>query len=122
MAQPTSKRHHPFVFKHNNFGNHGNFGASGIKCIPNTMGSWGHPKDAKLDSKGSSKSIASDKQFKRERSANIKNYDFWNKANKRLTTDEINRRHNTSACMNCGEVGNFSMIVLSQSRDSLRLI
>ena len=29
------------------------------------------------------------------------------KAKKRLTTDEINRRHNTGACVNCGEVGHL---------------
>ena len=69
------------------------------------MGSWGHPKDAKEDSKGSSKSTTFDRHFKRERSTNNKSYDSWNKAKKRLTTNEINKRRNTSASMNCGEVG-----------------
>ena len=69
------------------------------------MKSWRHFKDAKAYFKGSSKSITFDKHSKRERSANSKNYESWNKAKKRLSTDEINRRRDTSACRNCGEVG-----------------
>jgi hypothetical protein len=69
------------------------------------MKSWGRPKEARADFKGSSKSATFDKHFKRERSDNSNNYDSWNKAKKRLTTDEINRRRNTCACMNCAEVG-----------------
>ena len=101
MLQPTSKRHHPIVFKHQTLGSHGNFGASGSKDTSNTLRLWGHPKDAKADFKGSYKSTTFGKNLKRERS-NIKKYDSWNKAKKRLTTDEINRRRNISACMNCG--------------------
>ena len=69
------------------------------------MGSWGRLKDAKEDFQGSSKSTTFDKHSKREYSANNKNYDSWNKAKKQLSTDEINRRRNTGACINCGEVG-----------------
>ena len=69
------------------------------------MKSWGCPKDAKADFKGSSKFVTFDKHSKRECSANIKNYDSWNIAKKRLSTDEINRRHNTGACLNRGEIG-----------------
>ena len=103
MTQPTSKRHQPIIFKQDNSSSHGIFGASDIKGIPNTMESWWHPKNAKSVAKGSSKSNIFDKHFKRKR--NNKNYDSWNKAKKRLSTDEINKRRNTSACMNCGEVG-----------------
>jgi hypothetical protein len=67
----------------------------------------GHSKSAKADFRESSKSDAFDKHSKRERSDNNKNYDSWNKAKKRLTLDEINRRRNTDACMNCGEVGHI---------------
>ena len=102
MQQPTSKRHHPIIYGQNNFGGHGRFGASVSKGIPNTMGSWEHPKDAKADFKGSSKSTTFVKHSKRERSANNKNYDSWNKAKKRLSTDEIIRHRNIGACMNCG--------------------
>ena len=105
MTQPTSKWHQPIVLGQNNSGSHGNFGVSGSKGIPKTMGSWERPKDAKADFKGSSKSTTFDKHSKRKRSTNNKNYDSWNKAKKRLSTNEIQRRRNTSACMNCGEVG-----------------
>ena len=104
MPQPTFKRHHPIVFKQQPSSSHGSFEASSSKGFPNTLGSWGHPKDAKANFKKSSKSTTFDKHFKRERS-NIRNYDSWNKAKKRLTTDEINTRRNTGVCMNCGEVG-----------------
>jgi len=70
------------------------------------MGSCGHLKNTKAGFKGSSKSTTFDKHTKRERSANINYYDSWNKAKKRMSTDEINKRRNTGACMNCGEVGN----------------
>ena len=107
VTQPISKRHQPIVFGQNNFGSHdSNYGASSSKCFPSNVRSWGRPKDAKSDFKGSSKSTTFDKHStKRERSANNKNYYSWNKAKKRLSTDEINRRGNISACMNCGEVG-----------------
>ncbi len=82
-----------------------NYYTENNKGVLNTMKSWGHPKNAKADFKGSSKSTTFDKHFKRERSDNNKNYESWSKAKKRLTTDEINRRNNTSACMNCDEVG-----------------
>ena len=107
MPQPTSKRLQPIGFGQNTFSSHGSFGASNSKGVSNTMKSWGHPKNAKADFKGSSKSATFDKHFKRERSDIKKNYDFWNKAKRRLTTDEINRRRNTCACMNCGEVGHI---------------
>jgi hypothetical protein len=76
MTQPTCTRHQSIVFKENNSSSHGNFGTSGSKDIPTTMGSWEHPKDAKAGFRGSSKSTTFDKHSKRERSANIKNYDF----------------------------------------------
>ena len=104
IQQPTPKQHQPIVYWQNNVGIHNNFGANGNKGNPNTMGSWGRPKDAKANFKGPSKSTTFDKHSKRERSANSKNYDSWNKAKKRVSTDEINRRRNTCACMNCGEV------------------
>ncbi len=107
MPQPISKRLQPIGFGHNNCDNHGSFGASNSKVIPNTMKSWGRPKDVKSDFKGSSKSATFDKHFKRERRANSKNSDSWNKAKKRLTTDEINRRRNTCTCMNNGEIGHM---------------
>ncbi len=69
------------------------------------MGSWGRPKDAKAGFQGSSKFTTFDKHSKRERSANNKNYDSWKKAKKRLSTNEIIRRRNTGACMNCGDFG-----------------
>ena len=69
------------------------------------MKSWEHPKNAKADFKESSRSVTFNKHTKRERSDNNKNYESWNKAKKRLTTDEINRRRNTSDCMNCGGDG-----------------
>jgi hypothetical protein len=66
----------------------------------------GHFKNAKADFKESSKSVTFNKHSKRERDDNGKNYESWNKAKKRLTLDdEINRRRNISAYMNCGEVG-----------------
>ena len=104
MPQPTSKRHQPTVFKQQTFGSHGSFRAGRSKAIPNTLGSWGNPKDAKADFKGFSKSTTFGKHLKRERS-NSRSYDSWNKAKKRLTADEIIKRRNTSPCMNCGEVG-----------------
>jgi hypothetical protein len=61
MTQPTPKRHQPVVYEKNNASNHGSFGASGSKSISNTKGSWGHPKDARADFKGSFKSTTSDK-------------------------------------------------------------
>jgi hypothetical protein len=73
------------------------------------MKSWGHHKNAKAVFKGSSKSATFDKHFKRERSDNNnKNYDSWNKAKKRLTTDEITIRRKRGACLNCGELGHMS--------------
>jgi hypothetical protein len=105
MPQPTSKRHQRDVYGQNNSGSYGSFGASGSKGIPRTEGSWRHLKDAKAEFKGSSKSTTFDKHFKRERSTSSKNYDSWNKAKKRSSTDEINIRRNTCACMNCGVVG-----------------
>jgi hypothetical protein len=105
MPQSTSKRLQPIGFGQNTFGSHGSFGSSIDKGVSNTMKSWGHPKNAKADFKGSSKSATFDKHSKRERSDNNKNNDSWNKAKKRLTNDEIIRRRNTCACMNCGEVG-----------------
>ena len=107
MPQPTSNRLQLIGFGQNTFGSHGSFGASNNKGVSNTMKSWAHPMKAKADFKGSSKSATFDKHFKRERSDNNKNYDSWNKAKKRLTTDEINRRRNTSACLNCGEIGHL---------------
>jgi len=107
MPQTPSKRLQPIAFGPNTFGSHGSFGTSSSKGVSNTMKSWGHPKNAKADFKVSSKSVAFDKHVKRERSDNNKNYDSWNKAKKQLTTDEINRRRNTSACLNCGEVGHM---------------
>ena len=105
MTQPNSKRHQPIVFGQNNAGSHGSFEPSSSKGVLNTMRSRGRPKDAKADFKGSSKSTTFDKHYKRECSANSKNYNSWNKAKKLLSTDEINRRRNTGACMHCGEVG-----------------
>ena len=46
-----------------------------------------------------------DKHLKRELSTPGRNYDSWNKTRKRLSTEDINIRRNTRACMNCGEVG-----------------
>ena len=106
MQQPTSKRHHPIVFKHQASGSHGSFGASGSKDTFNTMRVWGQPKDTKAYFKGASKSTTFVKRLKRE-SSNSRNYDSWNKDKRRLTTDEINKRRNTGACMNCGEVGHM---------------
>jgi len=105
MTHPTSKRHQPFVYGQNTFGTHGNFGSNGSKGISYTKGSWGHPKDAKADFKGPSKSTTFDKNLKRERSKSGRNHDSWNKAKKRMSTDDINARRNTSACMNYGEMG-----------------
>jgi hypothetical protein len=100
-----SKRLQPAGFVQNIFLSHGNFGASITKGVSYTIKSCGHPKNAKAGFKYSSRSVTFNKQVKRERNDNSKNNDSWNKAKKRLTTDEINRRRNTSACMNCGEVG-----------------
>jgi hypothetical protein len=105
MLQSTSKRHHPIVFKHQTTSSHGGFGASGSKDTSNTLRVWGQPKDINADFQGSSKSTTFGKHLKRE-SSNIRNYDSWNKAKKRLTADEINIRRNIGACMNCGEAGN----------------
>jgi hypothetical protein len=65
---------------------------------------WDRGDTVKSDFKGSSKSTTFDKHLKREGS-NIRNHDTWNKAKKRLTIDEIYKRRNICACMNCGEVG-----------------
>jgi hypothetical protein len=75
MPLPTSKRLQPVGFGQTTFGSHGSFGASNTKGVSNTMKSWGHPKNAKADFKGSSKSATFDKHGKRERSYNNKNYD-----------------------------------------------
>ena len=107
MPSPTSKRLQPAGFGQNTLGNRGSFGASISKGVSNTIKSWGHPKNAKADFKESSRSIIFNKHVKRERNDYNKNYESWNKAKKRLTTDEVNRRRNTSACMNCGEVNNL---------------
>jgi len=64
MPQPISKRLQPIGFGQNNFGNHGNFEARNSKGIPNTMKSWGRPKDVKADFKRSSKSTTFDKHYK----------------------------------------------------------
>ncbi len=105
MPPPMSKRPQPAGFGQNTFGSHGSFGASISKGVSNTMKSWGHSKSAKADFKESSKSVTFNKHSKRVRSDKNKNYDSLNKAKKWLTPDEINRRRNTCACMNCGEVG-----------------
>ena len=105
MPAPMSKRPQVAGFGQNTFGSHGNFGASTNKGVSNTMKLGGHSKNAKSDFKESSKSVTFNKHFKRERSDNGKNCDSWNKAKKRLEPDEISRRRNTCACMNCGEVG-----------------
>ncbi len=105
MPVPMSKRPQTTVFGQNTSGSHGSFGASTSKGDSNTMKLGGHSKNAKADFKESSKSDTFNKHSKRERNDNGKNYDSWNKAKKRLTLDEINRRRNTGACMNCGEVG-----------------
>ena len=55
-----------------------------------------------------SKSTTFDTHFKRERSTPGMNYESWNKAKKQLSFEEINKRRNTGACMNCGEVGQVS--------------
>ena len=65
----------PIVFGQINSDSHGNFGPSSSKGVLNTMRSWGHPKDAKADLKGSSNSTTFDKRSKRERSANNNNYE-----------------------------------------------
>ncbi len=105
MPPPMSKRLQPAGFGQNTFGNHGSFGVRSSKGVSNTMKSWGHSKSDKADFKESSRSVTFNKHTKRERSGNKKNYESWNKAKKRLTSDEINRRRNTTACMNCGEDG-----------------
>jgi hypothetical protein len=106
MSPPLSERLQPAAgFGQNTFGSHGNFGASSSKGICSTMKSWGYSKSAKANFKEFSRTVTFNKHTKRERSDNNKNYESWNKAKKRLTTDEINRRRNTGACMNCGEVG-----------------
>ena len=105
MTVPMSKRPQTNGFGQNAFGSHSSFGASTSKGVSNTMKAGGHFKNAKADFKESAKSVTFNKQAKRERNDNGKNYDSWNKAKKRLTTDEFNRRRNTGACMNCGEVG-----------------
>jgi hypothetical protein len=105
MPQLTSKKLQVVGLGQHYFGSHGSFGANSNKGVSNTMKSWGHPKNAKADFKESSRSVTFNKQVKRERNDNNKNYDSWNKTEKRLTTDEINRRRNTSACMNYSEVG-----------------
>ncbi len=105
MPAPMSKRLQPTGFGQNTFGSHGSFGASTSKGVSNTTKLCGHFKSAKADFKESSKSTTCNKHSKRKRSDNNKNYDSWNKAKKRLTPDENNRRRSTGACMNCGEVG-----------------
>ena len=105
MPPPMSKRLQSTGFGQNTFGSHGNFGANNSKGVSNTMKSWGHSKSVKADFKESSRSVTFNKQTRRDRNDNSKNYESWNKAKKRLTSDEINRRRNTDACMNCGEVG-----------------
>ena len=96
MPPPMSKRLQPAGFGQNTFGSRGNFGANKSKGVSNTMKSWGHPKNAKVCFKESSRTVTFNKHTKRERSDNSKNYESWNKAKKRLTSDEINRRRNTS--------------------------
>jgi len=104
MTQPTSNRHHSVVYGQNKSNSHGSFGASDSKNISNTKGSWGHPKDAKVVFKGSSKSTTFDTHLKRERCTSSKNYDSWSKAKKRLSTEEISKCRNIGACVNYGEV------------------
>ncbi len=124
MPVPMSKRPQTTGFGQNTFGSHGSFGASTSKGVFDTMKAGGHFKNAKADFKESAKSITFNKQSKRERNGNGKNYDSWNKTKKRLTIDEFNHRRNTCACMNCGEVAMAmcSKTVLSQNRDSLRVL
>ena len=105
MPVPMSKRPQTTFFGEHTFGSHGSFGANTSKGVFNTMKFGGHPKNAKADFKESSMSVTVNTHSTRERNDNGKNYDYWNKAKKRLTSNEINRRRNTSACMNCGEVG-----------------
>ncbi len=50
-------------------------------------------------------SVSFNKNVKRERSDSEKNFESWNKAKKRLSTNEYNKRRKTNACINCGEVG-----------------
>ena len=105
MPPPMSKRLQPADFGQTTFGSHGIFGSSISKGVSNTMKSWGPPKNAKANFKESSRSVNFNKHTKRERSDNSKNYESCKDTKKRLTTDEINRRRNTCAFMNCGEVG-----------------
>ncbi len=105
IPAPMPKRQQTAGFGQNTFGSHGSFGAITSKGVSNTMKLGEHSKSTKADFKESSKSVTFNKHSKRERSDNGENYDSWNKAKKRLTPDEVNRRRNTGACMNCGDVG-----------------
>ncbi len=105
MTQPNFKRPQLSNFGQKHFGNHGSFGGSDHKGASGSKGPWGQSKDDKADFKGPSKSTSFNKNMKRERSDSEKNYDSWNKAKKRLTTNEYNRLRKTNACINCGEVG-----------------
>jgi hypothetical protein len=105
MPVPMSKRLQPANFGQNVFGSHGSFGAGSSRGVSNTSKHGVHFKSAKAAFKEPSKSTAFSKHLKRERSDDNKSYDSWNKAKKRLTSDEFNRRRNTNACINCNEVG-----------------
>jgi hypothetical protein len=105
MTQPTSKRPQFSNSGQKNSGSHGSFGGSGQKGASSSKGPWGQSKDEKADFKGSSKSVSFNNNLKREKSDTERNFESWNRAKKRLSTNEYNKRRKTNACINCGEVG-----------------
>ena len=105
MTQPNFKRPQLSNFGQKNSGSHGSFGGSGQKGASSSKGPWGQSKDEKADFKGSSKSVSFNNNLKREKSDTERNFESWNRAKKRLSTNEYNKRRKTNACINCGEVG-----------------
>jgi hypothetical protein len=123
VPMPSFRRPHGSIGL-SNHGSHNNFGGNGSQGASSSKLTWGHLKDAHSDFKSPSKSYVSDIKLKHEKATSgSKSYDSWNKAKAKLTDDKFNKRRRTNACINCGEFGHISsLIVPIQNPNYLRVV
>jgi hypothetical protein len=115
---------------HGNIGpnHHGNYGSSennGSKGAFGSKVSWGHPNDAKANFKSPSKSHISDKKAKFNTSCfklESKNYDSWNKAKDKLTTEEYKSVAGQILALTMVRQAENSRIVINRSPSFLRVV
>jgi len=105
MPMPPYKRSHGRIGQ-SSHGSHNNFGGNGSKSAFGRKLNWGHSKDVKADFKSPrGLTFLTKKGSTRKLRRVLKATTRETRLRQKIIEDELHKRRQTNACINCGEVG-----------------